>query len=104
MSTPITQISEVQTITPDSFEPDSISALDIRDEIEKVFREGTEPEVKIARINYGTLQGDRQTGMIAFFPNAGRGAVSTGGDSVWLDCLDLDNLVIRFHQAQESED
>ena len=100
MSTQITQISEVHTITPETFKAVLIQTADIHNEIEKVFREGTESEVKVARIQYDGCQ----SGMIAFFPNADRGAVVTGGDSVWLDCLDLDNLVIRFHQAQELGD
>lgn len=40
--------------------------------------------------------GSAQATHYLMFPTCQRGAIADGGDSVWTDCLDLDDLVDRW--------
>jgi hypothetical protein len=94
MTIEISISGDVATLTSENFDRDDcgISACDIRDEIAKVFADGSEAAVQVARCRY---EGG-QVGSLAYFPNAGRGAVATGGPSEWTDCDSIADLLRRY--------
>lgn len=96
MQTEITPTGDVMRITS-ADGAEQVTAIDIRAEIETALTDGSESEVLAQRIRYEGGQG----GWIVFFPNAGRGAVMTGGDSQWTDCASLDDLLTCYANPDE---
>ena len=76
---------------------DELTSLDLQDEIHLL----PGRPVEIIRFDFGTLMPSgrvewvAQKGEAVFFPNLGRGGVNTGGNSVWSDADNLNDLMER---------
>lgn len=79
-----------ETITTAAEANDIVSALDIRAEIIRNLSAGSESSVEVAKHDGTTL---------AYFPNAGRGAVADNGNAQWIDCTGLDDLADKWADA-----
>lgn len=79
-----------------------ISAIDMRQEVLAALGgEDTELEPEVYYASW-VADGDSESTQYCYFPNAGRGAVSCGGNSEWTDCSGLDDLERRWNDYDNS--
>ena len=72
-------------------EADSLTALDLNEEIRRADADGEPYETYILRLHDGgTEQSDAQ---LLYFPGAGRAGIAWGGDADWMDADSPDEAV-----------